>query len=268
MKRSIALFLVLTLCFAALAGCSSKKNAADDLEYVKKNGEMIIGITDYEPMNYYAADGTIIGFDTELAQAVCDKLGITAKFVEIDWDNKEIELDSYKIDCIWNGFTYTAARDENLDFTKNYLYNGIVIVVRTDDLGKYASVSDLADAKIAAEGGSTAEEAILADAVLSKADYTAVDSLVSSLLEVSAKTADAAVVDSTMAHYLVGKGAYEGLSIIDGVVLSEEELSIGLRTGSSLVAAINEALDTLTADGTVAQIAEKYGLTDVVMLGK
>ncbi|MBQ3403898.1 MAG: transporter substrate-binding domain-containing protein, partial [Oscillospiraceae bacterium] len=109
----------------------------DDFAFIKDKGTMVIGITDYEPMNYYAEDGSITGFDTDLAVAVCEKLGVTPEFVEIDWDNKEIELNSKNIDCIWNGFTYTPERDENMDFSYHYMYNQIVMVVRTADLDKY-----------------------------------------------------------------------------------------------------------------------------------
>lgn len=267
-SRILALVLMLVMCVALFAGCAGKAKTADkDWDYVKDAGKMVIGITDYEPMNYYDANGTLVGFDTDLTQAVCDYLGVDAEFIEINWDNKETELNSYNIDCIWNGFTYTEDRDKNLDFSEHYLYNQIVLVVRTEDLGKYTSTADLADARICAEGGSSGETCVLEDEYLSTADYTAVDSLVDSLMEVAAGVSDAAAVDSTMAYYLVGEGAYSGLSIIDGVVLSQEELAAGFRTDSSLTAKVNEALDALVADGTYATIAEKYGLTDVLILG-
>jgi polar amino acid transport system substrate-binding protein len=170
--RIIALALALLMCVGLFAGCGSKKDPGKDWKYVQDAGKMVIGITDYEPMNYYDDDGTLIGFDTELAQAVCDYLGIDAEFIEIDWDYKETELNAYNIDCIWNGFTYTEERDQNLDFSEHYLYNQIVTVIRREDAAKYATVADLANAKICAEGGSSGESCISADPDLSKAQYT------------------------------------------------------------------------------------------------
>lgn len=276
MKRILALTLALALCLCLFAACSIKEKApADtpaatttkpaetapsDWDKLKAAGKMVIGITDYEPMNYYDANGKLIGFDTEYAEAVCAKLGIKAEFIEIDWDNKEIELNAGSIDCIWNGMTYTAERDENMDFADSYIYNALVVVIRSKDADKYKTTADLSSANLVAEAGSTSEEVITGDPDLSKAAYTPVDSLVTSLMEVAAYTANAAVVDSTMAAELVGKGAYADLIIIDGLVLSEEELAIGFRTGSDMPAKVNEITDDLIADGTLPALAEKYGV--------
>ena len=246
-------------CLCVFTGCGAKRTAATDWEYIQENKTLVIGITDYKPMNYYDENGNLTGFDTEYAQAVCEKLGITPKFIEIDWDNKETELDAFNIDCIWNGMTYTAARDENMDFSNYYIRNAIVAVIRTADAAKYTTdTATLVSARIAAEGGSTAEEVIKEDENLKKAQYIPSDNLISSLMEVSAGTADVAVVDSTMAEDLVGKGSYSDLMIIDGLVLSEEVLAIGFRTGSSLIDKINKATDELLADGTLQALAEKY----------
>ena len=236
----------------------SKRTAKTDWDYVQKNGTLVIGITDYKPMNYYDENGTLIGFDTEYAKAVCKNLGITPKFVEINWDNKEIELNAFNIDCIWNGMTYTAERDKNMDFSQKYIHNAIVAVIRKADASKFTSTATLSSATLAAEGGSTAEGVITDDKNLSKATYVPSDTLIASLMEVKAGTADAAIVDSTMAEDLVGTGAYKDLMIIDGLVLSDETLAIGFRTNSSLVAKINEATNALLADGTLQALAEKY----------
>ncbi|MDR1815877.1 MAG: transporter substrate-binding domain-containing protein [Clostridiales Family XIII bacterium] len=233
--------------------------AGSDLEKVTAAGKIVIGITDYEPMNYYEADNTLVGFDTEYAQAVCAQLGIEPEFIEIDWDNKELELNAGSIDAIWNGMTYTAARDENMDFSAPYLPNYIYVVVRSADAEKYKTKEDLASARIVSEGGSTGEEAVLEDEVLGQAEFTPADSLVSSLMEVAAGTADAAAVDSVMANYLVGKGGYSDLVIVPDLVLAEEVLAIGFRTGSDLPAKVDEITQALIADGTLPSIAEKYG---------
>jgi polar amino acid transport system substrate-binding protein len=273
MKRIIAIALVAVLCVVTFAACSndkkdsktedegSKTEAVDDLAKIEDAGKMVIGITDYEPMNYYDADGTLIGFDTEYAQLVCEKLGVEAEFIEIDWDNKEIELNAGEIDAIWNGMTYTEERDENMDFADPYVRNAIVVVVKKENAAKYKTAADLVSAKIAAEGGSTGAEAVADNEDLKDADLIEVGSLIDSLMEVNTGAADAAAVDSTMANELVGKGSYSDLVILDGITLSEEVLAIGFRTGSDLPAKINEITKELIADGTLEALAKKYGLT-------
>ncbi|MDR1798155.1 MAG: transporter substrate-binding domain-containing protein [Clostridiales Family XIII bacterium] len=267
MKKRIGKVLTLLVAGAlalSLAACGGSGgggggDTVEDLAKVTEAGKMVIGMTVYEPMNYYESDGTMVGFDTEYAQAVCEKLGIEPEFIEIEWDNKEIELDAGNIDAIWNGMTYTEERDENMDFSKPYIANDIVVVVRAEDAGLYTSKEDLVSASIVSEGGSTGEECVVNDDVLSEATFTPVDSLINSLMEVSAGTADAAAVDSVMANYLVGKGSYENLIIIPDLVLSEEVLAIGFRSGSDLPAKVDEITQELVEDGTLTAIAEKYG---------
>jgi polar amino acid transport system substrate-binding protein len=262
-RFSVAVALVLALgLIASLAACGGggggATEPASDLEKVQEAGKLVIGITDYEPMNYYDEAGELTGFDTEYARLVCEQLGVEAEFIEIDWDNKELELDAGNIDAIWNGMTYTEERDENMDFSEAYINNEIVVVVRAADADKYKTKEDLVSANIVAEGGSTAEEIVLGDDVLVEAKFTPVDSLVNSLMEVSAGTADVSVVDSVMAEELVGKGAYESLVIVPGLSLNVEKLAIGFRTGSDLPAKINEITKQLLADGTLQALAEKY----------
>lgn len=270
-KQILCLAFAALFCLFVFTGCgggntadesvtsgNGDRTAASDWDYVHEADKLVIGITDYKPMNYYDENNTLIGFDTEYAQAVCSYLGITPKFVEINWDNKLIELDAFNVDCLWNGMTYTPARDENMDFSQNYIHNAIVAVIRKADAAKYTDTASLSAAVLAAESGSTAEEVITDDENLSKATYVPSTTLNASLMEVKAGTADAAIVDSTMAEDLVGNGTYEDLIIIKDLVLSDESLAIGFRTGSSLVAKINEATDFLLENGTLQTIAEKY----------
>ena len=261
-KKVIAFVMVALMSMVLLAGCggSNKGSAGSDLEKIQNAGKIVIGITDYKPMNYYEADGTITGFDTEYAQAVCKVLGVEASFIEIDWDNKEIELNAGNIDAIWNGMTYTAERDENMDFSKPYIINEIVVVVRAADADKYKTTEDLVSAKVVAEGGSTAEDIALGDEFISQSQFTPVDSLVSSLMEVAAGTADVSVVDSVMAKELVGNGTYSDLIIVENINLADELLAIGFRTGSDLPAEINKITATLYDDGTMQALADKYGV--------
>ena len=183
----------------------SRAAGESDLEYIKANGKMVIGYTVYAPMNYTDDKGEFVGFDTEFAKAVCAKLGVEPEFIEIDWDTKEIELNAKSIDCIWNGFTMTEEREENLDFSVPYILNKQVVVIRKADADKYKDTASLKDARLVAEVSSAGETAIADDENLSQANYTAVTKQTDALLEVKANTADAAVLDYTLANAMVGK---------------------------------------------------------------
>jgi len=256
MKKLLCLALV-AMMMLAFASCGEK--ADSDLAYIKEKGSMVIGYTVYAPMNYTDDNGKFTGFDTELAEAVCEKLGVTPEFVEIDWDTKEIELNAKNIDCIWNGFTITEEREENLDFTTPYIENKQVVVIRNADVDTYVDAASLANAKLVAEIASAGESAIADDADLSKAEYTAVAKQTDALMEVKAKTADAAVLDVTLANAMVGEGTgYEDLTIVEGLDLAVEFYGVGFRTGSDVVAAVNSAFAELVADGTMEALGQKY----------
>ena len=175
----------------------------DDWAYIEGKGEMVIGITLFDPMNYYEGE-KLIGFDTEYAEAVCAKLGVTPKFVEINWDTKEVELAAKNIDCIWNGLTVTEERKANMQFTDAYIENKQVVVIKKSNEKKFADTASLSGANLTAEISSAGEGAIADDANLSKATYTAVAKQTDALLEVKAGTADAAVLDYVMAKSMVG----------------------------------------------------------------
>ena len=183
----------------------SRATGESDLEYVKNKGKLVIGYTVYAPMNYTDDNGEFVGFDTEFAKAVCAKLGVEPEFVEINWDTKEMELDSKMIDCIWNGFTITEEREENLDFSVPYILNKQVVVIRKADADTYKDTASLSGANLVAEVASAGESAISDDENLSKANYTAVEKQTDALLEVKSNTADAAVLDYTLANAMVGK---------------------------------------------------------------
>ena len=180
------------------------RTAPGDLDYIKSKGAITIGITIFEPMNYYDAGGKLVGFDTEFAEAVCAKLGLTPDFQEINWDTKEIELAAQNIDCIWNGLTVTDERRANMEFTYSYINNKQVVVIRKADADKYPTVESLAGARLTAEISSAGEAAIMDDDILADAPYTAMPKQTDTLMEVKAGTSDAAVLDFTLANSLVG----------------------------------------------------------------
>lgn len=232
--------------------------AADsDLDYIKGKGKMTIGYTVYEPMNYTDAEGNFTGFDTELATAVCEKLGVEPDFVEINWDTKIVELDAKSIDCIWNGMTLTDDIMANTACTKAYAKNAQVVVMKAD--ADYSSTADLVGKTIVAEAGSAGESAISEDESLSQADYVSKSVQTDCLMEVAAGTADAAVLDLTLATAMIGEGTdYANLAIKDE--LNAEEYGVAFRKGSDAADAVNAAFDELKADGTMQTLADKYSL--------
>ena len=242
---------------AGSAAASAVSDADSDLAYIQSNGKMVIGYTVYEPMNYTDADGNFTGFDTELATAVCEKLGVEPEFVEINWDTKVVELDAKSIDCIWNGMTLTDDIMANTATTKAYAKNAQVVVVK--DGTDYTSTADLADKTVVAEAGSAGEAAIQGDENLSKADYVSKSVQTDCLMEVAAGTADAAVLDLTLANAMIGAGTdYASLKIVDE--LNAEEYGVAFRKGSDAAAAVDAAFDELKADGTMQALADKYDL--------
>ena len=182
----------------------SDRTVPGDLAYIMDKGKLTIGITIYEPMNFFDSDGSLTGFDTEFAIAVCEKLGVEPNFVEINWDTKEVELAAMNIDCIWNGLTVTEERRQNMEFTDSYIKNKQVVVIRKADEEKFTTIESLADARLTAEIASAGEAAIKDDPILSTAEYTAMAKQTDTLMEVKAGTADAAVLDFTAAKALVG----------------------------------------------------------------
>ncbi len=255
MKKTLALIMALALGCSALAGCEGAKSDSD-YEYVKANGKMIVGYTDYAPMNYFEGD-VLTGFDTEFAQAVCAKLGVEPAFVEIDWDNKFIELEAKGIDCIWNGMTITDEVKLNSNPTKAYVQNAQVVVMKKENADKYADAESLKGLKFCAEAGSAGEAAIQ-EAGLDE-NYLAVRVQTDALLEVKSGSCDAAVIDITMAKAMTGEGtSYSDLTYT--IALTSEEYGISFRKGSDLTEKVNGIMDELKADGTLDALAEKYEL--------
>ena len=276
MKKLISMALVagMAVSLAACGGAASSAPAADsaasgaastteaaadsDLAYIQGKGKMTIGYTVYEPMNYTDAEGNFTGFDTELATAVCEKLGVEPDFVEINWDTKIVELDAKSIDCIWNGMTLTDEIMANTACTKAYAKNAQVVVMKAD--ADYTSTADLVGKTVVAEAGSAGESAIQDDGSLSQADYISKSVQTDCLMEVAAGTADAAVLDLTLATAMIGDGTdYANLTIKDE--LNAEEYGVAFRKGSDAAAAVDTAFDELKSDGTMQKLADKYSLS-------
>ena len=201
MKKILALLLAAMMTLS-LAACGSdtgstdedsgdtagqdtaEPSADDDFAYIQGNGSMKIGFTYFEPMNYMDDNGEFVGFETEFATAVCEKLGVEPEFVEINWDSKVMELESKNIDCIWNGMTITPELEEALTISDPYIKNYQVVVIRADNADTYTTTADLVGKTVEAEAGSAGETAISEDENLSQATYVSVTKQTDALLEV------------------------------------------------------------------------------------
>lgn len=226
-----------------------------DLEYVKEKGVLVVGITEFEPMDYKDADGSWIGFDADMAAAFAESLGVDVEFVEIDWDNKILELDGKTIDCVWNGMTLTDEVMSAMECSNAYCNNAQIVIVPADKADQYQDVDSLSDLTFAVEAGSAGETEVSALGL----NYTAVKAQSDALMEVAAGTSDAAVIDSLMAAAMVGEGTgYADLAYTIG--LNSEEYGVGFRKGSDLAAALNEFFVSSYADGSMLECAETYGV--------
>lgn len=250
-------------------GDNSSVDAADsDWAKIESNGTMKIGITYFEPMNYFDDNGELTGFETEFATAVCEKLGVTPEFVEINWDSKIMELQAQTIDCIWNGMTITPELQEALTISDPYIKNYQVVVIRSDNADVYTSTADLVGKTVEAEAGSAGEAAIIgegADESLKQAEYISAAKQTDTLLEVKTGAADAAVLDFVLAGAMVGQGDYSDLMIIPNLQLSVEEYGVGFRKDSDAAEKVNEAMQALIEDGTLNTLAEKYDLAELLL---
>ena len=239
---------------------ATAENTDSDLAYVKDKGTLVVGITAFEPMDYQDENGNWIGFDADLASAFAESLGVDVEFVEIDWDNKILELDGKTIDCVWNGMTLTDEVTSSMSCTNAYCNNAQVVVVPSNEADKYQDTDSLKDLTFAVESGSAGE----AQANELGLNYTAVTAQSDALMEVAAGTSDAAIIDSLMAGAMVGEGTgYANLTYTIG--LNDEEYGVGFRKGSDLTEELNNFFKSSYADGSMEQIAEKYGVQAAVV---
>lgn len=279
MKKLTALILAGLMAVTALAGCggnsestadksSSEKASNGDWDYIKNKGELTIGITYFEPMNYKDENGELTGFETEFAQSVCEKLGVKANFQKIDWDSKEVELNAKTIDCIWNGLTITDERKENMGISNPYMGNKQIMVTKADKADKYTSAEAVKGATVVAEKKSAGEDVAKSDEFFKEANYVSVDSQAKALLEVKSGTADIAVIDYVMSIGTITNGSdYADLKVIDGKDFAEEEYGIAVRKGDTeTLNKINEAVKAVADDGKLKEIAKKYSLEDLLLV--
>lgn len=252
-KKLLSMVLALSM-IGALAGCGASKSESD-MAYVKDKGTLVVGITDFEPMDYKDDGGNWIGFDADMATEFAKKLGVDVEFVEVDWDNKVLELDGNTVDCIWNGMTLNDEVKNSMECSNAYCNNSQIVIVPADAADNYQSVDSLKDLNFAVEAGSAGKD----EAENNGLTYTEVSNQAAALMEVKAKTSDAAIIDSLMAAAMVGEGTnYEDLTYTVG--LNSEEYGVGFRKGSDLAAELNNFFEECYKDGTMEKVAEKYGV--------
>lgn len=264
MKKFIALLLAVLMIGAIFAGCGqkadTKSSATDtaavdgsDLDYVLDKGTLVVGITDFEPMDYKDDSGNWIGFDADMAALFAESLGVKVEFAEIDWDNKIMELDGKTIDCVWNGMTLTDEVKSAMSCSNAYCNNAQVVIVNSDTADKYQKAEDCKELKFAVESGSAGQEQAEANGF----EFTEVKDQATALMEVASGTSDAAIIDALMAAAMVGEGTgYENLTYT--VSLNSEEYGVGFRKGSDLTEKINAFFDECKENGKLKEIAETY----------
>lgn len=259
MKKLIAMLLTSTMVLSMTASVYAED--ASDKAYVQEKGTLVVGITDFAPMDYKEeGSDEWVGFDADMAAAFAESLGVDVEFVEIDWDNKALELDGKTIDCVWNGMTLTDEVTSAMECSNAYCNNAQVVVVPEDKADQYQDIDSLKDLNFAVEAGSAGEAEISALGL----NYTAVKAQSDALMEVSAGTSDAAVIDLLMAAAMIGEGTgYDNLT--HTVELNSEEYGVGFRKGSDLAEALNEFFVTSYEDGSMIKCAEKYGVQDAVI---
>ena len=226
--------------------------AVSDLANVEKAGKLIVGVTDFAPMDY-KDNGEWVGFDADLSRKFAEELGVDVEFIEIDWDNKILELNAGTVDCIWNGMTLTPEVEEAMSCTDTYALNAQVVVMPKDKVANYKDAESMKDLSFAVEAGS-AGESVGQEAGL---NVNAVQNQAAALMEVAAGTSDACIIDKTMADAMTGEGtSYADLAY--SVSLSSEEYVVGFRNGSDLTEKLNAMFKAAKEDGTMKALSEKY----------
>ena len=268
MKKYLALFLTMVMGVSVLAGCGGSEPAADDT--ASERTTFTVGFdAEYPPYGYRTEDGDYAGFDLDLAAEVCARQGWELVKQPIDWNAKDMELNSGAIDCIWNGFTMNGREDSYL-FSEPYVDNSIVYVVRADDA--IETEADLAGKYVITQAGSSALAA-LQDKPDVVASFAALDEIAdynTAFMNLEAGTNDAIAVDIGVAQYQLATKADKFRMLEEP--LSTEQYAIGFRMDDTeLRDTVQATLNEMVEDGTFMEIASNYAdynLDKMVCLGK
>ena len=258
MKKLITLILAILMVATLFTACGAAKAPETDLSYITNKGKLVVGITDYAPMDYKDENGNWTGFDAEFAQLFAKELGVECEFYVIaDWGKKFMELDTKQIDAVWNGMTITEEAKLNSSVSNPYVVNAQVVVMKADVIADYDYMESLNGLTIAVENGSAGQDAANA---ITGATIVPLQDQGSALLEVKAGTADACVIDITMAYAMTGEGT-DYADLAAGLSLTEELYGVSFRKDSDVTAKFNDFMAKIKADGTLQALADKYSLT-------
>ena len=266
--KKIALILAAALLAASLVGCAKKGGSADNsLAQLKARGVFVLGLDDsFPPMGFRAENNEIVGFDIDLAKEVAKRLGVQFKAQPINWDSKEQELNTGKIDCIWNGLTITEERKKALSFTKPYLANKQVVVVRKGS--GLNSLSDMYGKTIALQSGSSAEDAVNDTPDFQKGvkNIVFLDQNLMALNDLAIGGVDGVVMDSVVAEYAIAESGMPLVTLDES--LASEEYGIAFRKNDvKLTDEVQKILEEMAADGTVARISTAWFGSDITVIG-
>ena len=258
MKKMFTLVLAILMVATLLTACGAAKAPETDLSYIKDKGKLVVGITDYAPMDYKDDNGEWTGFDAEFAQLFAKDLGVECEFYVIaDWGKKFMELDTKQIDAVWNGMTITEEAKLNSNVSNPYVVNAQVVVMKADVVADYDYTESLNGLTIAVENGSAGQDAANA---ITGATIVPLQDQGAALLDVKAGTADACVIDITMAYAMTGEGT-DYADLAAGISLTEELYGVSFRKDSDVTAVFNDFMAKIKADGTLQALADKYDLT-------
>lgn len=267
MKKVLSVLIAAATIFSVVS-CKKVQKVDNSLEELKARGVFVLGLdASFPPLGFTDEDGNIVGYDIDLAKEVTKRLGVEFKAQPIDWDAKEMELATGKIDCIWNGFTMTPEREEALSFTKPYLSNDQVLIVKADS--GVTTLADMAGKKVGLQNGSSAQAAVesnkefadsLKEQVYYKENLTALNDLIIGGV-------DGVVMDSVVAAYDIAQSNKP--LVIVSEVLSKESYGVGFRKGDvKLRDEVQKILEEMANDGTVAAISTKWFGSDISVIGK
>ena len=258
MKKMFTLVLAILMVATLLTACGAAKAPETDLSYIKDKGKLVVGITDYAPMDYKDDNGEWTGFDAEFAQLFAKDLGVECEFYVIaDWGKKFMELDTKQIDAVWNGMTITDEAKLNSSVSNPYVVNAQVVVMKADVVADYDYMESLNGLTIAVENGSAGQDAAN---TITGATIVPLQDQGAALLEVKAGTADACVIDITMAYAMTGEDT-DYADLAAGISLTEELYGVSFRKDSDVTAVFNDFMAKIKADGTLQALADKYDLT-------
>ncbi len=265
-KKLFVLLMAFVLIFTmfAMTGCTKDKDAGEENQEMET---LVVGLDDaFAPMGFRDEEGNLVGFDIDLANAVCEELGMKAEFKPIDWNAKEAELSGGTVDCLWNGMSVTPERIEEMALTYKYLNNKIVIMALADSDLDVTSADQLADLKIGTQAGSSALQMLQANEAYDSfkdniSEYAKYDT---AIMDLKAGRVDVIVVDQVLGEYTNNNLGGEMKECT--YALGDDFYTIGCAADNTeLRDKLNDALKTLIDNGKAAEISEKWFGKDIMV---